>query len=132
DGLLPFDSLNTLANSEKPSPRAAIDCTIEGHRMTDTLTELRRRTIWQTVDSWATRVPDRAALVAGDDAGAVQRVTYAALADRVRALSGGLAAIGGRRGDRVVVWITNTPEWVVTAFGAVRIGASVVRVDTVL
>jgi len=100
--------------------------------MTDTLTELRRRTIWQTVDSWATRVPDRAALVAGDDAGAVQRVTYAALADRVRALSGGLAAIGVRRGDRVVVWITNTPEWVVTSFAAMRIGAAVVPVNTFL
>jgi fatty-acyl-CoA synthase len=98
----------------------------------DTLAALRTRTIWQTVATVAERVPDRAALVAADDAGTVQRISYATLTDRVRAVSGGLATIGVRRGDRVVLWITNTPEWVVTALAAMRIGASAVPINTFL
>jgi fatty-acyl-CoA synthase len=98
----------------------------------DTLQDLCTRTIWQTVGEVAARVPDRIALVAADDAGTVQRISYADLTDRVRAVSGGLATIGVRRGDRVVLWITNTPEWVVTALAAMRIGASVVPINTFL
>jgi fatty-acyl-CoA synthase len=98
----------------------------------DTLTDLRTRTIWQTVAAVAELGPDRIALVAADDAGSVQRISYGALTDRVRAVSGGLATIGVRRGDRVVLWITNTPEWVITALAAMRIGASVVPINTFL
>ena len=39
---------------------------------------------------------------------------------------------GVRRGDRLVVWMTNTVEWVVATFGAMRIGAAVVPVNTFL
>ncbi|SQD97746.1 class I adenylate-forming enzyme family protein [Parafrankia sp. BMG5.11] len=96
------------------------------------LAELRARTMWQMLVASAERVPNRAALVAADDGGNVQRLTYATLVERARALSAGLASIGVRRGDRVVLWLTNTPEWVVSHFACMRIGAVTVPVNTFL
>jgi len=96
------------------------------------LTLLRQRTIWQTVCAAAAQHPDRDALVATDDAGQVQRIRYKALQDRIRALSAALVHIGVARGDRVVLWMTNTIEWVVCSFAAQRIGAVVVPVNTFL
>ncbi|MFD2137291.1 AMP-binding protein [Novosphingobium resinovorum] len=80
----------------------------------------------------AARDPDRDALVAADDAGAVTRLTYAQLLDRVRDLSAGLASIGVTRGDRIVLWMTNRLEWIVSFFAAARIGAAVVPINTFL
>jgi len=96
------------------------------------LAELRSRTIWQTLLGIAKRNPQRHALVAASDAGEVQRVTYERLAERVRNVSAGLASIGVRRGDRLILWMTNTPEWVVCSFAAMRLGASVVPINTFL
>jgi fatty-acyl-CoA synthase len=98
----------------------------------ETLDRLRSRTLWQTILGSAQRFPERDALVAADDSGEVQRVTYRTLVERVRSLSVGLASIGVRRGDRVVLWMTNTPEWVVASFAAMRLGAAVVPVNTFL
>jgi fatty-acyl-CoA synthase len=98
----------------------------------DELQELRERTVWDTIAAAAARFPARDALVAADDAGEVKHVSYARLVERVRDLSGGLADIGVRRGDRLVVWMTNTAEWVVCSFAAMRIGAVVVPVNTFL
>lgn len=99
---------------------------------TGQLAELRSTTVWRMIAGAAQRHPERQALVAADDSGTVQRLTYRTLAERVRNLSAGLASIGIRRGDRVVLWMTNTPEWVISSFAAMRIGASVVPVNTFL
>ncbi len=96
------------------------------------LADLRSRTVWQAVVESAARYPDRSALVAANDAGEVQRLTYRSLVERARHLSVGLASIGVRRGDRVALWMTNTPEWVVSTFAAIRLGAPVVPVNTFL
>ncbi len=96
------------------------------------LAELGSRTVWQAVVESAARFPDRAALVAANDAGEVQRLTYRSLVERAGHLSVGLASIGVRRGDRVALWMTNTPEWVVSTFAAIRLGAPVVPVNTFL
>jgi fatty-acyl-CoA synthase len=96
------------------------------------LAELRLRTLWQTLLAAAMRNPHRHALVAANDAGEVQRVTYERLVRRVRDLSAGLANIGVRRGDRLVLWMTNTPEWIVCSFATMRIGAAVVPINTFL
>jgi fatty-acyl-CoA synthase len=96
------------------------------------LAGLRSRTIWHTLLDTAKRDPQRNALVAANDAGDVQRVTYGRLVERVRNVSAGLASIGVRRGDRLVLWMTNTPEWVVCSFAAMRLGASVVPINTFL
>ncbi len=96
------------------------------------LARLRGHTMWQALSAAAAPDPDKMALIGADDAGAITRISYADLLTRIRAFSAGLASIGVRRGDRLVVWMTNTTEWVVATFGAMRIGAAVVPVNTFL
>jgi len=96
------------------------------------LAEARSRTMWQAISDAAAFDPTRIALVAADDAGQVQRLSYGALQERVRHLSAGLASIGVQRGDRVVLWMTNRLEWVISAFAAARLGAAVVPINTFL
>jgi fatty-acyl-CoA synthase len=54
------------------------------------------------------------------------------LIERVRNLSAGFASIGVARGDRVVLWMTNRLEWIVSFFAAARLGAAVVPINTFL
>ena len=61
------------------------------------------------------------ALVTADDGATT---TYAALADRVEALAGRLAAAGVRRGDRVALALPNGPELVELLLAAAAIGAA--------
>jgi fatty-acyl-CoA synthase len=96
------------------------------------LARLRGITIWRALSDAAARNPERHALVSANDAGEISRLTYQELLIRIRNLSAGLAEIGVRRGDRVVLWMTNTLEWVISAFATMRIGASVVPVNTFL
>jgi fatty-acyl-CoA synthase len=96
------------------------------------LAEARSRTMWQMLTDSARIDPDHPALVGGDDNGAISRISYRELVERARNLSAGLAGIGVRRGDRVVLWMTNSIEWVVSAFAVLRLGAALVPVNTFL
>jgi fatty-acyl-CoA synthase len=96
------------------------------------LAQARSRTLWQALSDAAALDPDHTALVAADDDGNIQRLSYGALLARVRHFSAGLASIGVQRGDRVVLWMTNRLEWVISAFAAARLGAGVVPVNTFL
>ncbi|WP_413805561.1 (2,3-dihydroxybenzoyl)adenylate synthase [Streptomyces sp. OE57] len=62
--------------------------------------------------------PEATAVVAGE-----RRLTYAELDRRATRLAAGLAGIGIRTGDRIVVQLPNTPEFFVLLFAALRIGA---------
>lgn len=101
----------------------------DGPRLLD---EARSQTMWQAVSGCAQLTPDKVALVGALDTGEVLRLTYGALIERVRALSAGLACTGVRRGDRVVLWMTNSIDWIVASFAAMRLGATVVPVNTFL
>lgn len=96
------------------------------------LAEAKSRTLWQMLTDSARAYPDHPALVGGDDSGRISRITYSELVERAKGLSVGLASIGVRRGDRVVLWMTNSIEWVVSAFAVVRLGAALVPVNTFL
>ena len=96
------------------------------------LAAARSRTLWQVLGDACALDPDRDALVAADDEGVVTRLTYAQLLERVRNFSAGLASIGVKRGDRVVLWMTNRLEWAITCFAAARIGAAIVPINTFL
>lgn len=96
------------------------------------LEALWSRTVWQCLVAAAERFPDKAALVAATDAGEVKRLSYRSLVERTADLSAGLASIGVRRGDRVALWMTNTLEWVIGAYAAMRIGAAIVPINTFL
>ena len=60
------------------------------------------------------------------------RYTFAQLDHEARTIARGLGAIGVAPGERVVVWATNVPEWVVLQFALAKIGAILVTANTSL
>jgi fatty-acyl-CoA synthase len=73
-------------------------------------------------------IPDRDALVYTDG----PRLTFAALESEARTIARGLAALGVEAGERVVLWATNVPEWIVLQFALAKIGAILVTANTSL
>ncbi|MFV2101603.1 (2,3-dihydroxybenzoyl)adenylate synthase [Micromonospora sp. LOL_024] len=67
---------------------------------------------------WAARDPDRTAVVTRHG-----RHSYAELDGRADRLAAGLVAMGIGPGDRVVVQLPNTPDFVVTCVALFRVGA---------
>ena len=49
--------------------------------------------------------------------------SFAELADTSRRVAGGLARLGIRRGDRILLWLPNGPAWLALFFAAARLGA---------
>jgi fatty-acyl-CoA synthase len=73
-------------------------------------------------------LPDHEALVyAGGP-----RYTFDALEREARLIARGLMALGVAPGERVVVWATNVPEWVVLQFALAKTGAILVTANTSL
>lgn len=60
------------------------------------------------------------------------RYTFAQLDAEARSIGRGLMALGVAAGDRVVVWATNVPEWIVLQFALAKIGAILVTANTSL
>jgi fatty-acyl-CoA synthase len=73
--------------------------------------------------------PDREALVYSH---AGLRWTFRQLDTEARTVARGLMAHGVRAGDRVAVWATNVPEWIVMQFALAKLGAILVTVNTSL
>jgi fatty-acyl-CoA synthase len=85
-------------------------------------------TVGELLTCLARALPDREALVYGD----APRFTFAALEREARVIARGLMAAGVARGERVVVWATNVPEWVVLQFAVAKAGAILVTANTSL
>jgi fatty-acyl-CoA synthase len=60
------------------------------------------------------------------------RYTFAELEAESRLVARGLIARGVQPGERVVVWATNVPEWIVLQFALAKIGAILVTANTAL
>src|SRR5581483_9450638 len=73
--------------------------------------------------------PDNEALVYPDRN---LRLTFSQLEDRVRQVAKGLIKLGVQKGDRVGLWATNVPEWVILQYALAKIGAILVTVNTSL
>lgn len=73
----------------------------------------------------AARYPEREALVA-DGWG----LTYAMLESEVARCASAMRAAGIQHGDRVGILMGNRPEWLIGYFGAMRLGAIVVGLNT--
>src|SRR3954451_2910929 len=73
-------------------------------------------------------LPDREALAYRDG----PRFTFAALDREARTIARGLMALGVARGERVVLWATNVPEWIVLQFAVAKAGAILVTANTSL
>jgi fatty-acyl-CoA synthase len=80
--------------------------------------------LWDNLDISARRYPDRAALIFFG-----RIVTYAQLRDAAERMAGRLAALGVRRGDRVLLDMQNCPQLVISHFGILRANAVVVPVN---
>jgi fatty-acyl-CoA synthase len=85
-------------------------------------------TVGDLLSRLAQALPDREALVYGDR----PRFTFAALEQEARTIARGLMALGVARGERVVLWATNVPEWVVLQFAIAKAGAILVTANTSL
>jgi fatty-acyl-CoA synthase len=85
-------------------------------------------TVGDLLTRLARAVPDRPALVYEHG----PRYSFAELEGEARLLARGLIAHGVRSGDRVVLWATNIPEWVVLQFALAKIGAVLVTANTSL
>jgi fatty-acyl-CoA synthase len=77
----------------------------------------------------AESLPDHEALVYGDRD---LRWSFGRLDAEAREIARGLMALGVGPGERVAVWATNVPEWVVLQFALAKIGAILVTVNTAL
>ena len=60
------------------------------------------------------------------------RYTFAELEAEARLVARGLMAQGVGAGERVVLWATNVPEWIVLQFALAKIGAILVTANTSL
>ena len=60
------------------------------------------------------------------------RHSFDSLDREARSVARGLMAVGVKPGERVVVWATNVPEWVVLQFALAKIGAILVTANTSL
>ena len=90
---------------------------------------IRDVTVGALLSQLATRLPEHEALVYSHGG---RRLTFRALDDEARLIARGLIARGVRPGDRVALWATNVPEWIVLQFALAKIGAILVTVNTAL
>src|SRR5262245_11529510 len=73
--------------------------------------------------------PERPALIYPDRG---LRYDFSELEWLARKVAKGLLSLGVESGDRVALWATNVPEWVVLQFALAKIGAILVTVNTSL
>lgn len=79
------------------------------------------------------RLPDEAAAKFGDREALTfkdRRYSFRQLAGEIRRVAKGLIDLGVEPGDKVAIWLTNCPEWIVAMFAVARIGAIHVPVNT--
>lgn len=84
-----------------------------------------KQTLGSLPDRAAERWGDREALVFGE-----RRWTFSQLQQDVDRAARGMIACGVESGDKVAVWMTNRPEWVVLAFAIAKVGACCVPLNT--
>lgn len=82
----------------------------------------RGQTFGRLLTALAAAYADRTAVV-GERAGTTVRWTYAELDERAHRIAAGLAGLGVKAGDRVVLQLPNIPEFVPVVFGLWRAGA---------
>jgi fatty-acyl-CoA synthase len=80
--------------------------------------------LWHNLAVNALRFPAKPALVFFD-----QVMSYAQLMQQAESLAGTLAACGVKSGDRVGLYLQNSPQWVVAHFAILRANAVVVPVN---
>ncbi|QPC32144.1 AMP-binding protein [Caldimonas thermodepolymerans] len=95
---------------------------------------MRDMTVGQLLDEAVERGPQREALVycAYEDRGLSVRWTYEEFRARSLQVARALIAAGIGHGERVAVWATNVPEWLLLEFGAAYCGVVLVPINPLL
>jgi len=78
-----------------------------------------------SIEMWAVSLPDTAALHFEGEA-----ITYKQLNLRANRVANGLQGLGVEKGDRVAIMLPNTPEFVYTLVGTLKLGAVAVPFNT--
>jgi crotonobetaine/carnitine-CoA ligase len=86
---------------------------------------LEHRTITGLLDARSEERPDQACLIIRDEV-----ITYAQLRDRSWAAAGALHALGLRAGETVAIFANTYPSWIDALWGAARLGALAVPLNT--
>ncbi len=84
-------------------------------------------TVGALLTQLANALPHQPALIYPD-----RQFTFAELEAEARLIARGLMACGVERGERVALWATNVPEWIVLQFALAKVGAILVTVNTSL
>src|SRR3954469_16190161 len=92
---------------------------------------LRELTVGDLLNEAADQWPEREALVysAYEDLGISVRWSFDELRRRSLDVARAMLGSGLERGDRVGVWATNSPEWVLLQFGAAYAGVVLVPMN---
>ncbi len=98
----------------------------KSYAFTASETELLYYTIGEHLEETVTKYPETEALVA---TWRNERYTYREFYDICRRAAKGFMKLGIAKGDRVAIWATNYPEWVITQFATAMIGAILVTVN---
>ena len=87
---------------------------------------LLEMTLGQMLDATVARYPDNDAIVYVDRN---FRLTYRQFQQSVDDLAKGLMALGVQKGEKVAIWATNIPNWVILQFATAKIGAILLTVN---
>ncbi|WP_088188240.1 long-chain fatty acid--CoA ligase [Desulfosporosinus sp. FKA] len=81
-------------------------------------------TLGQLLDDAVSKSPDTLAMIFED-----QKITYREFGDQVNRLAKGLFDLGVRKGERVALMGPNCPQWVVSFYALLKLGAIVVQTN---
>ena len=84
-------------------------------------------TVGQQLERVAAAFPDKEAVKYTDRP---YRRTWKEFNDECDRVAKGFLAHGVKKGDKIAIWATNVPEWLLTLFAACKIGAVLVTVNT--
>jgi crotonobetaine/carnitine-CoA ligase len=93
------------------------------------LTIAHRRTLDRELEARATHQPDKPWLIFQPVDGTPLTLTYAEFAERIDRTAAVLLEMGIKRGDKLLLILSNCPEFLYLWFGAARIGAVIVPVN---
>ena len=89
--------------------------------------EVIDKTFSEVLDTMAERFPDQYAI---RYSAPNYKRTYAEFRDDIDAAAAALISLGVKPGHHVAIWATNVPEWYITFWATVKIGAVLVTVNT--
>ena len=91
------------------------------------MNDLLNITVGALLDDIASKYPNNEAIKYTE---APYRRTWQEFKQECDRVAKGLYSIGIRKGDKVAIWATNVPEWLITLFATAKIGAILVTVNT--